>query len=337
MNTPEWNRPELFVMPDGQRYQMHKGGLFCINTGRYYKPGSFTPKQKRAFMRLNSGMTLGEVKKELLCFITLSTKYETTDSKNRFSRTPKLNYAFTKLKQQIETYLTNNIYEKYCKKHSLTAWEGRGRKNRKSVKYPNIYSKCRFKFKYFKVKTAEGGGVLHIVFRKSRTVPKIPYEWLSKTWEKIWGSWNVSISQIVPRSKDRLCMYMVGQYFAKQPVIRMSYGQQWVYQSFYKSFKHLIEVYGFTRAKEVWHNLLAHPSNLPDGGRQKRFRHRRLKPNGAPRILYRARTVQVRIDSNKYTGFEEGANIFTVFSAYPKEKRKFPKLLVKPKLSSVTL
>lgn len=70
-------------------------------------------------------------------------------------------------------------------------------------------------------------------------------------------------------------MYLVGQYFAKQPVIRMSYGHQWVYPGFVKSFKHLIEVYGFKRAIEIWDKRMRN-NDFPFTGRQTRFRFRRL-------------------------------------------------------------
>ena len=57
-------------------------------------------------------------------------------------------------------------------------------------------------------------------------------------------------------------MYLVGQYFAKQPVIRMSYGHQWVYQGFKKSFNHLIEVYGFKHAIKIWQKRMEN-NDLP--------------------------------------------------------------------------
>ena len=46
-------------MPDGYRYILSKKNrLFCPDTHQYYKPGGFTKKQKRHYMRLKSGMTL---------------------------------------------------------------------------------------------------------------------------------------------------------------------------------------------------------------------------------------------------------------------------------------
>jgi len=59
---------------------------------------------------------------------------------------------------------------------------------------------------------------------------------------------RVNISELKIRNADRFSMYLVGQYFAKQPVIRMSYGYQWVYPGFKKSFNHIIE---FMRSNHI--------------------------------------------------------------------------------------
>jgi hypothetical protein len=224
-------------------------------------------------MRLKSGMTLAVARKERLCFLTLTTKYDKNQPKKRLERIKNQNYAFTKLKQKIERYLQKAMYERYCKKHKLSPYELHGSK--KSVKYPNLYARLKFKFKYFKLKTREGGGVMHIVFRKAYNVPKIPFEWLSMQWNRIWGSPRVNILEIKVRNSHKLSMYLVGQYFAKQPVIRMSYGHYWVFPGFAKSFKHIIEVYGFKRAVEIWDKRMKN-NDLPFTARQTRFRHRKL-------------------------------------------------------------
>jgi hypothetical protein len=271
--SPLQGLPEVFVMPDGHRYIIAGERLFSPETHEYYRHGRFTKKQKRHFMRLKAGMTLAVARKERLCFLTLTTKYEKNEPKKRLERIKEQNYAFTKLKQKIERFLQRAMYLRYCKKHKLTPFEMHGAK--KAVKYPNLYARFKFKFKYFKLKTAEGGGVMHIVFRKPYNVPKIPFEWLQKQWTKIWGSPRVNISEIKVRDSQKLSMYLIGQYFAKQPVIRMSYGHQWVYPGFVKSFKHLIEVYGFKRAVEIWNKRLKN-NDLPIAGRQTRLRHRKL-------------------------------------------------------------
>jgi len=255
-------------MPEGHRYIVVGNRLFSPDTHQYYKHGRFTKKQKRHYMRLKSGMTLAVARKERLCFLTLTTKYNKTQPENRWDRIKQQNYAFTKLKQKIERYLQKAMYERYCKKHKLSPYELH--RTKKSVKYPNLYAQFKFKFKYFKLKTRDGGGVMHNVFRKAYNVPKIPFEWLSAQWSKLWGSPRVNISEIEVRNSHKLSMYLVGQYFAKQPVIRMSYGHHWVFPGFVKSFKHIIEVYGFKCAIEIWDKRLRN-NELPLTGRQIRF------------------------------------------------------------------
>jgi hypothetical protein len=265
--------PETVVMPDGYRYFVVGDRLFSPSKHQYYRHGRFTKKQKRHYMRLKSGMTLAAAKKERLCFLTLTTKYDKNQPKRRWEHIKHQNYAFTKLKQKIERYLQKAMYERHCKKHKLSSYELHGTK--KSVKYPNLYARFKFKFKYFQLKTREGGGVMHIVFRKAYNVPRIPFEWLSAQWSKIWGSPRLNISEIKVRNSNKLSMYLIGQYFAKQPVIRMSYGHHWVFPGFVKSFKRLIEVYGFKRAIEIWDQRMKN-NDLPIIGWQTKFRFKRL-------------------------------------------------------------
>jgi hypothetical protein len=285
-------------MPDGYRYIVAGDRLFSPDTHQYYKHGRFTKKQKRHYMRLKSGMTLTVARKERLCFLTLTTRYDKNQPKERWKRIKHQNYAFTKLKQKIERYLQKAMYERYCKKHKLSPYELHGSK--KSVKYPNSYARLKFKFKYFKLKTREGGGVMHIVFRKAYNVPIIPFEWLSTQWSKIWGSPRVNISEIKVRDSQKLSMYLVGQYFAKQPVIRMSYGHHWVFPGFAKSFKHIIEVYGFKRAVEIWDKRMKN-NDLPLRGCQMRLRLRKLPKKTLGVIGFRSsETRQSTLDSVRF-------------------------------------
>jgi hypothetical protein len=271
-------------MSDGYRYIVVGDRLFSPDTHQYYKHGRFTKKQKRHYMRLKSGMTLAVARKERLCFLTLTTKYDKSQPNKRWQRMKHQNYALTKLKQKIERHIQKAMYVRHCKKHKLTPYELHGTK--KSIKYPNLYARFKFKFKYFKLKTREGGGVIHIVFRKAYNVPKIPFEWLTTQWHKIWGSPRVNISEIKVRNSHKLSMYLVGQYFAKQPVIRMSYGHHWVFPGFVKSFKHIIEVYGFNRAIEIW-DKNCRAGKIPTGknGFQKRFRWKRI---AKPKLLIKS-------------------------------------------------
>jgi hypothetical protein len=141
------------------------------------KKGKLTKKEGRAFNILNSGLELGITRKERLIFMTLTTQYDKTSPEQRKAFMKSLNKAFTLLKQKIERKLKRLIYIKYCKKHHKKAPFIKTWRSKETVHYPQIWEKSKFKFKYFKVKTIEGGCVLHIVFRKSTQVtPKMGFQ-----------------------------------------------------------------------------------------------------------------------------------------------------------------
>jgi hypothetical protein len=246
---------------------------------RYGKRG-YTKKNKAHYSRVRSGLLRGEVEKERIDFLTLSTQYDKERPDDRLKKLPELNYAFTKLKQKIEYFWQKKRYEKFYRAKRLQPYEVHKRK--KSVKYPEYWVLFRSKFKYIKVKTAEGGGVLHIIFRKPKEYPPIPKNWVHRQWLKIWGSWNTSISEVPYTDVDRMSHYVVGKYFVNQPIIRLSYGQQWVFPGFVRSFKKVIETYAnmrqspdtpekhkpFKRAIEVWNKNVT-KGCLPKGSRQR--------------------------------------------------------------------
>lgn len=276
--------PEKHEMPDGRKYaivNVHgKERLFDFENGQYYRPRSFSKKNKAHFMRVRAGVNVAISNYERLDFLTLSTQYDKTQPKKRLKRIKNLNYAWTKLKQQIEYFWQKNRYLQFCRKNHLSPYEIHGRK--KSIKYPEYWDMFVSKLKYIKVKTAEGGGVLHAIFRKPRDYPPIPKNWLHKQWNKIWGSWNTSIHEIPISDAYRTSSYVVGQYFANQPIIRLSYGQQWVFSGFVKSFHKVIDTYAFMRqppntpeehkpfkrAIEVWNKNIQNGC-LPRSSRQR--------------------------------------------------------------------
>lgn len=226
--------------------------------------------------------------------MTLSTKYDIVkrdgrilkDSRGksisakpekRAERLKALNSACQKLIDCIEYYLTSKIYEQNCRKQHKKPYIY-SIKRKKKIAFPELWQKSRFKFTYFKAKTSEGGGVLHIVFRKHRDVPMMPYKWLVNQWNRIWSSTNVSISEITITDCKSLALYLVGQYFSKQPVLRISYSREWIGQDVKERFVNLCETYGFKRAVELWSkNCRAGKIPTGKGGFQKRFRWKKLR------------------------------------------------------------
>jgi hypothetical protein len=246
----------------------------------YYGKSGYTKKNKAHYSRVRSGILKGEVDKERIDFLTLSTKYDKDRPQDRLKKLPELNYAFTKLKQKIEYFWQKKRYLKFCSKNKLVPFEIHGRK--KSTKYPEYWAMFRSKLKYIKVKTTEGGGVLHIIFRKPKDYPPIPKNWLHNEWFNLWGSWNTAIEEVPYSDVDRMSHYVVGKYFVNQPIIRLSYGHEWVFCGFVKSFKKVIDCYAnmrqspdtpenhkpFKRAIEVWNKTIK-TGGLPKNSRQR--------------------------------------------------------------------
>lgn len=115
----------------------------------------YTKKQRRAFQRLMSGLTVGKSRRERLRFMTLTSSPE--------SKGLKLNADFKALKMRI-------------------------------------LRKFHFKMKYWKIRTNEGNGVLHIVFRGMY----IPQRWLSEQWADIHKSPIVDIRSLRARAPRNL-------------------------------------------------------------------------------------------------------------------------------------
>jgi len=80
-------------------------------------------------------------------------------------------------------------------------------------------------FEYVRVRTSEGNGVLHVLFRGCY----IPHRWLQEQWEDIHVSWNVDIRD----TRRYHCSYVVNQYLCGQSsFIRYSMTQSWVEHGF---------------------------------------------------------------------------------------------------------
>jgi len=132
-----------------------------------------------------------------------------------------------------------------------------------------IYRKFHFKMKYWKIRTNEGNGVLHIIFRGKF----IPQKWLSDAWLEIHKSPIVDIRSLYETRKGLtgIVFYLVGNYLAKQSFERMSWGYSWVFPAFVSSWKRLIEKYGFRQALFLWNRLLCSPFTVTRQLRLTRF------------------------------------------------------------------
>lgn len=84
-----------------------------------------------------------------------------------------------------------------------------------------------FKVQYWSIRTNEGNGVLHIVFKGGF----IPQKWLSDAWNSIHGAKIVDI-RVLKGSPKRLAGYLISNYLLKQSYERMSWSWDWVFRGF---------------------------------------------------------------------------------------------------------
>lgn len=103
----------------------------------------------------------------------------------------------------------------------------------------------KWKFnRYYKVKTSEGSGVLHILYRGHYIAQK----WLKKAWREIHYSSIVDIREIKYRAgSKRIATYLITNYIKDQPVQRISYGWRWVWLGFCRSWENIKYHYGAMR------------------------------------------------------------------------------------------
>jgi len=161
-----------FVCKDGKRKKFDFNLRRCVPEN-----GGYTKKQRRAFQRLMSGLTVGRSRRERLRFMTLTSSPESVGRN--------LNDDFRALKMRI-------------------------------------LRKYGFKMKYWKIRTNEGNGVLHIIFRGKY----IPQKWLSEQWADIHKSPIVDIRSLHETRKGltEIVFFLVGNYLARQSFERMSWG-----------------------------------------------------------------------------------------------------------------
>jgi hypothetical protein len=193
-----------FVSKSGELKKFDFNLRKCVS-----ESGGYTKKQRRAFQRLMSGLTVGKSRRERLRFMTLTSSLESLGRN--------LNADFRALKMRV-------------------------------------YRKFHFKMKYWKIRTNEGNGVLHIVFRGKY----IPQKWLSEQWAEIHKSPIMDIRSLYETAKGLkgICFYLIGNYLAKQSFERMSWGYSWVWCGFVKTWKHIIAIYGFKSGLCVWKQML---------------------------------------------------------------------------------
>ena len=104
------------------------------------------------------------------------------------------------------------------------------------------------RFEYVRVRTSEGNGVLHVLYRGSY----IPRAWLKSQWEDIHQSWNVDIRD----TRRYHCSYVINQYLCGQSsFVRYSMTQNWVFKGFVAKWRAFCLWYPDKKI-ELWNNYL---------------------------------------------------------------------------------
>ena len=127
-----------------------------------------------------------------------------------------------------------------------------------------------YRFEYWKCRTSEGGGVLHIVCRGSDD-DFIPQSYLSEMWYQITGdSYVVDIREINIADVKNVARYVVSQHLTAGQggfYVRGSWSWGWVCKGFVRVWKDIISVHADTRGMkyciDVWDRWLM-GSLMPD-------------------------------------------------------------------------
>jgi len=150
---------------------------------------SWTPKQKRTYQRLLSGIKRAQNASKRLRVVTLTSAPNADTSP----------WGGKRLSKDWQV-LRKRIQKQY------------GR------------------LEYFRLRTSEGFGVLHIVYRG----PYIPHSFLKRNWEDIHGAKIVFIQALYGKSK-RIAGYLASHYLAgHRRFMRQSWSWGWVFRGFVK-------------------------------------------------------------------------------------------------------
>lgn len=125
--------------------------------------------------------------------------------------------------------LTSSV-EKRSKQHEMgKAWQ---------VLRKRISRQFGMSIEYYRLRTNEGNGVLHIIYKGGF----IPQRWLKNAWNEIWESPIVFIQAL--RGEKRLARYLVTHYMAGHSYqgvfVRGSWSWGWVFRGFVRTWRRVL-------------------------------------------------------------------------------------------------
>lgn len=189
----------------------------------------YNKKQKRAFNQIKNGISLAQKLNQIVRFLTLTTSEIQLNIKDFEPNI--LNDHFEKFKQIIRhTKIIDLINMGYL--------------NIKDIRY--YYGNKKFgntlEFEYFKVRTNEGNGVLHILYKGDY----IPYNYVVDIWNDIHNSWDINIKKVNTSDYSALktSVYVVSQYLSNQESSYQHSSQSWGWtiRGYIKKFYEFIDL-----------------------------------------------------------------------------------------------
>ena len=139
--------------------------------------------------------------------------------------------------------LTSSLEKRACQSEMGKAWQ---------VLRKRIDRRFGMSLEYFRLRTSEGNGVLHIVFKGGF----IPHSWLKNAWNEIWKSPIVFIQAV--RGEKRLARYIVTHYMAgHRGFMRQSWSWGWVYRGFVRTWRSICQSsVDMSSAVNMWRIIL---------------------------------------------------------------------------------
>jgi hypothetical protein len=169
-------------------------------------------KQKRAYRGILNGMEMAYKRNKRIRFLTLTTselQYENIDFNDLT-----INENFRRLKQRIKRMTVAKLIQQgYIKSSDCRRY------------YEGVPLTQPFDFDYFKVKTNEGNGVLHTLYKGEY----LPYNYLVDNWTDLHNTWDINIKLINHTKYDfkRASNYVVTQYLSNQGSSYQRSSQSW--------------------------------------------------------------------------------------------------------------
>jgi hypothetical protein len=187
------------------------------------------PKQKRAFQCITTGLKLAHKNNKKVRFLTLTTSE--LQKNNILYDEYKLNDSIRKLKQRIQRITVMELLKNnYIKSSDIRRY------------YSNQPLNKKFNFQYFRIRTNEGNGVAHILYKGNY----IPYNWLVDNWFDLHNSWNIDI-KLIKNNVKKTSRYLVSQYLSNQGTsfVRSSQSWDWIKRNY----------------RQEWYNFLNYCQN----------------------------------------------------------------------------